>query len=143
MEFCTLPKRKGLYVRMAWYNRPKDIFNRRWYDSAMLIATMNSDLNPVSAIRGKCIVQHKYYIPKDQFEQYKSMEDHFYYNQLYDRYMQRVYDIVPCETVQNVPMDIQEALSQRYQYIIVEQGKASELTVARRNCCVCQNWCAR
>ncbi|CAO3610801.1 unnamed protein product [Cunninghamella echinulata] len=20
MEFCSLPKRKGLYVRMAWYN---------------------------------------------------------------------------------------------------------------------------
>ncbi|CAO3610805.1 unnamed protein product [Cunninghamella echinulata] len=56
--------------------------------------------------------------------------------------MQRVYDILPCETVQNVPMDIQEALSQRYQYIIVEQGKASELTVARRTCCVCQTWCA-
>ncbi|KAI8083168.1 uncharacterized protein BX664DRAFT_267716, partial [Halteromyces radiatus] len=141
MEFCKVRKRKGLQVRVAWYNRPKDVFNRRWYDANLLIATMNSDLNPVSSIRGKCTVLHKHYIPKDQFELYRNSEDHFYYTQLYDRYMQRVYDLLPCELVQNVPMDVREALCQRYQFIIVEQGKAADLTSARRICCVCQNWC--
>jgi hypothetical protein len=54
-----------------------------------------------------------------------------------------VYDVVPCEAVQNVPTDIQEALMARYQFIVVEQGKAAELTDTRRVCCVCHDWCAR
>ncbi|CAO3599279.1 unnamed protein product [Absidia cylindrospora] len=102
---------------------------------------MNSELNPVSSIRGKCKVVHKHYIPKDQFEQYKAKEDRFYYTHLYDRYMQRVYDLLPCDLIQNVPMDVQEALCQRYQFIVVEQGKAADLTGARRTCCECQTWC--
>ncbi|CAO3632632.1 unnamed protein product [Mucor hiemalis] len=72
---------------------------------------------------------------------YRKEEDNFYFNQLYDRYIQRVYDVVPCETVQNVPMDTLDALKQRYQFIVVEQGKAADLTGARKICCVCQEWC--
>ncbi|KAI8385051.1 uncharacterized protein BYT42DRAFT_492613, partial [Radiomyces spectabilis] len=142
MEFCTSPKRKGLQARIAWFNRPKDVINRKSYDPCLLVATMHSDLNPVSSIRGKCVVTHKYYIRKEDMDHYRAQEDHFYYSQLYDRYIQRVYDLVPCETVHNVPMDIQEALRHRYQFIVVEQGKAADLTVARRTCCVCQAWCA-
>lgn len=139
MEFCTSHKRKGLQVRIAWYNRLKDIINRKSADPCLLVATMHSDINPVSSIRGKCTVMHKYYVPN--IDVYRKQQDHFYYNQLYDRYIQRVYDVVPCETVQNVPMDTLEALKSRYQFIVVEQGKAADLTVARRICCVCQQWC--
>ncbi|RCH95628.1 putative PHD type zinc finger protein with BAH domain-containing protein [Rhizopus stolonifer] len=142
MEFCNSFKRKGLQARIAWFNRPKDVINRKSADPCLLVATMHSDINPVSSIRGKCVVTHKYYIPKDQLEVYKKKQDHFYYNQLYDRYIQRVYDVVPSETVQNVPMDTLEALKQRYQFIVVEQGKSADLTVARRLCCVCQGWCS-
>ncbi|OBZ86246.1 Lid2 complex component snt2 [Choanephora cucurbitarum] len=141
MEFCTSRKRNGLQARIAWFNRPKDVINRKSADPCLLVATMHSDINPVSSIRGKCTVTHKYYIPQDQMDTYRKTEDNFYYNQLYDRYIQRVYDVVPCETVQNVPMDTLEALKQRYQFIVVEQGKAADLTVARRICCVCQEWC--
>ncbi|KAL7318202.1 putative PHD type zinc finger protein with BAH domain-containing protein [Mucor circinelloides] len=139
MEFCTSHKRKGLQVRIAWYNRLKDIINRKSADPCLLVATMHSDIHPVSSIRGKCTVMHKYYVPN--IDVYRKQQDHFYYNQLYDRYIQRVYDVVPCETVQNVPMDTLEALKSRYQFIAVEQGKAADLTVARRICCVCQQWC--
>ncbi|KAK4519548.1 asparagine synthetase [Mucor velutinosus] len=139
MEFCTSHKRKGLQVRIAWYNRMKDIINRKTADSCLLVATMHSDIYPVSSIRGKCTVMHKHYVPN--IDVYRKQQDHFYYNQLYDRYIQRVYDVVPCETVQNVPMDTLEALKSRYQFIAVEQGKAADLTVARRICCVCQQWC--
>ncbi|KAG1377651.1 hypothetical protein G6F61_006544 [Rhizopus arrhizus] len=142
MEFCNSYKRKGLQARIAWFNRPKDVINRKSADPCLLVATMHSDINPVSSIRGKCVVTHKYYISKDQLDDYRKQQDHFYYNQLYDRYIQRVYDVVPCETVQNVPMDTLDALKQRYQFIVVEQGKASDLTVARRICCVCQEWCS-
>ncbi|CEP08262.1 hypothetical protein [Parasitella parasitica] len=139
MEFCTSHKRKGLQVRIAWYNRLKDIINRKSADPCLLVATMHSDINPVSSIRGKCTVMHKYYVPN--IDVYRKQQDHFYYTQLYDRYIQRVYDVVPCETVQNVPMDTLEALKSRYQFIVVEQGKAADLTVARRICCICQQWC--
>ncbi|GAA5811821.1 hypothetical protein MFLAVUS_005266 [Mucor flavus] len=139
MEFCTSFKRKGLQARIAWFNRPKDVINRKSADPCLLVATMHSDINPVSSIRGKCTVTHKYYV--QHIDEYRKQQDNFYYNQLYDRYIQRVYDVVPCETVQNVPMETLEALKQRFQFIIVEQGKAADLTVARRNCCVCQQWC--
>lgn len=143
MEFCTSSRRKGLQARIAWFNRPKDVINRKSADPCLLVATMHSDVNPVSSIRGKCIVTHKYYVPKDQIDAYRKEQDHFYYNQLYDRYIQRVYDVLPCEIVQNVPMDILDALKQRYQFIVVEQGKAADLTSARRMCCVCQEWAQR
>lgn len=145
MEFCGgNAKRPGLQARIAWYNRPKDVMGGRSYDPRLLVATMHSDLNPVSSIRGKCTVTHKHYIPRGKLEQYKKQDNHFYYHQLYDRYMQRLYDVIPCELVQNVPTNVQEALYERYQFIVVEQGKASaDLTVARRTCCVCHDWCAR
>lgn len=145
MEFCGgNAKRRGLQARIAWYNRPKDVMGGRSYDPRLLVATMHSDLNPVSSIRGKCTVTHKHYIPRGKLEQYKKQDNHFYYHQLYDRYMQRLYDVIPCELVQNVPTNVQEALYERYQFIVVEQGKASaDLTVARRTCCVCHDWCAR
>lgn len=143
MEFVTSHKRKGLLARIAWFNRPKDVINRKSADPCLLVATMHSDVNPVSSIRGKCTVTHKYYVPKDQMDSYRKEPDNFYYNQLYDRYIQRVYDVVPCETVQNVPTDTLEALKSRYQFIVVEQGKASEFTTAKRMCCVCQEWCQR
>lgn len=141
MEFCTSTKRKGLQARIAWFNRPKDVINRKSADPCLLVATMHSDINPVSSIRGKCSVAHKNHVV--HLDQYRKQQDNFYYNQLYDRYIQRVYDVVPCETVQNLPMDTLDALKQRYAFIVVEQGKAAELTVARRNCCVCQEWCQR
>ncbi|GAB5590639.1 putative PHD type zinc finger protein with BAH domain-containing protein [Umbelopsis nana] len=142
MEFTNSTKRRGLQARIAWYNRPKDVVNRKANDPCLLIATMHSDLNPVSSIRGKCRVVHKDYIDKNELEKYRSQPDNFYYHQLYDRYIQRVYDVVPCEAVQNVPKDIQEALIDHYQFIVVEQGKAAELTDTRRVCCVCHDWCA-
>ncbi|KAI8993235.1 BAH domain-containing protein [Pilobolus umbonatus] len=142
MEFCPSSKKKGLYVRIAWYMRAKDVMSNKSTDPRLLVATMHSDVNPVSSIRGKCTVTHKNDIPKDQIVQYKKGENNFYYNQLYDRYIQRVYDVVPCESLQNLPMDILKALKERFQYIIVDQGKVPDLTVARRICCVCQEWCS-
>lgn len=141
MEFTMSPKKRGLQARIAWFNRPRDVLRRKCADPCLLVATMHSDLNPVSSIRGTCVVRHKHDIP--DLEQYKQLNDHFYYHQLYDRYMQRLYDVVPCELIQNVPMPIQQALRDRYEFIVVEPNKANDLTVARRICCVCQDWCAR
>ncbi|CDH50301.1 lid2 complex component snt2 [Lichtheimia corymbifera JMRC:FSU:9682] len=142
MEFCSSPKRRGLQARIAWFNRPKDVISRKSYDPRLLVATMHSDVNPITSIRGKCTVTYKNYIPSNQLDVYKRQDDHFYYHQLYDRYMQRVYDIIPSRLVQNIPINIQQALCERYEFVVVEQGKVADLTVARRTCCVCHSWCA-
>ncbi|CAO3632636.1 unnamed protein product [Mucor hiemalis] len=50
MEFCTSHKRKGLQARIAWFNCPKDVINRKSADPCLLVATMHSDINPISSI---------------------------------------------------------------------------------------------
>ncbi|KAL0095044.1 hypothetical protein F4703DRAFT_1821960 [Phycomyces blakesleeanus] len=142
MEFPVVVAGKGQQARIAWFNRPKDVVNRKHHDPRLLFATMQSDLNPVSAIRGKCTVTHKHYIGKEGLEMYRSLEDHFYFHRLYDRYMQRMYEVVACEAVQNVPLAIQTALRERYQFVVVEQAIADDLIVDRCNCCMCDEWCA-
>ncbi|KAG0365443.1 putative PHD type zinc finger protein with BAH domain-containing protein, partial [Gamsiella multidivaricata] len=140
MEFGKQVKGKPLQVRIGWFYRPKDVMARRNHDPRLLVATMHSDMNPLSSIRGRCTVTHQGYI-KD-LESYKKQPDHFYYNQLFDRYIHRFYDVLPVDSVRNLPPDVAEELSRRYQYIVVEAGTASEYTDAHRVCLICKRWCA-
>ncbi|KAG0334012.1 putative PHD type zinc finger protein with BAH domain-containing protein [Podila horticola] len=140
MEFGKHVKGKPLQVRIGWFYRPKDVMARRNHDPRLLVATMHSDLNPLASIRGRCVVTHQAYI-KD-LDAYKKKPDHFYYNQLFDRYIHRFYDVLPVESVRNLPSDVAEELSKRYQYIVVEAGTASEYTDAHRVCLICKRWCA-
>ncbi|KAF9307186.1 putative PHD type zinc finger protein with BAH domain-containing protein [Mortierella antarctica] len=140
MEFGKQVKGKPLQVRIGWFYRPKDVMARRNHDPRLLVATMHSDLNPLASIRGRCVVTHQAYI-KD-LDAYKKKPDHFYYNQLFDRYIHRFYDVLPVESVRNLPPDVAEELNKRYQYIVVEAGTASEYTDAHRVCLICKRWCA-
>ncbi|KAI9473792.1 MAG: hypothetical protein EXX96DRAFT_318024 [Benjaminiella poitrasii] len=141
MEFGTSTKRQGLQARIAWFSRAKDILHRNSTDDRLLVGTMHSDVNPISSIRGKCHVVHKQHIPKNELDDYRRSEDNFYYSQFYDRYIQRLYDVIPTDAVQNVPIETLNVLKERYEFIIVEQGKVADLTETRRTCCVCQEWC--
>ncbi|KAF9436937.1 putative PHD type zinc finger protein with BAH domain-containing protein [Entomortierella beljakovae] len=134
MEFGKQIKGKPLQVRIGWFYRPKDVMARRNHDPRLLVATMHSDMNSISSIRGRCVVTQQSYI-KD-LDAYKKKPDHFYYNQLFDRYIHRFYDVLPVESVRNLPADVAEELSRRYQYIVVEAGTASEYTDAHR-CALC------
>ncbi|KAF9906089.1 putative PHD type zinc finger protein with BAH domain-containing protein [Linnemannia zychae] len=140
MEFGKQIKGKPLHVRIGWFYRPKDVMARRNHDPRLLVATMHSDMNPLTSIRGRCTVTHQAYI-KD-LDAYKKKPDHFYYNQLFDRYIHRFYDVLPVDSVRNLPPDVAEELTRRYQYIVVEAGTASEYTDAHRVCLICKRWCA-
>ncbi|KAG0242763.1 putative PHD type zinc finger protein with BAH domain-containing protein [Mortierella sp. GBA43] len=140
MEFGKQIPGKPLQVRIGWFYRPKDVMARKNHDPRLLVATMHSDMNPLSSIRGLCTVTHQAYI-KD-LEAYRKLPDHFYYSQLFDRYIHRFYDVLPVESVRNLPSDVAEELARRYQYIIVEAGTASEFTDAHRVCLICKRWCA-
>ncbi|KAJ1966016.1 putative PHD type zinc finger protein with BAH domain-containing protein [Dispira parvispora] len=54
-----------LFAAIAWYQRPGDISDgrSRSQDPRRLVATMHSDINPVSTIRAKCVVTHLDYLP--------------------------------------------------------------------------------
>ncbi|KAJ1991337.1 putative PHD type zinc finger protein with BAH domain-containing protein [Dimargaris cristalligena] len=203
----------NLFVAIAWYQRPSEVSDgrSRSQDPRLVVATMHSDVNPVSTIRGKCVVTHAYHIlevlqcyqhswqkratfdtrpasllsptqappplkrrqsgrpsrsemlaanghsiagppaplrsdlgtlsREEALAVYTSLPDHFYFTQLFDRFVGRNYDVVPCEKVLNVPDNIAQALRDRYRYIIVEPTKTSELTDSHRSCKVCTQWC--
>ncbi|KAF9581173.1 putative PHD type zinc finger protein with BAH domain-containing protein, partial [Lunasporangiospora selenospora] len=140
MEFGKPVSGRPLQARIGWYYRPKDVMARKNHDPRLLIATMHSDMNPITSIRGRCTVTHQAYI-KDM-DNYRRKSDHFYYSQLFDRYIHRFYDVLPVETVRNLPPDVADELGRRYQYIVVEAGTASEYTDAHRVCVICKRWCA-
>ncbi|ORX88969.1 BAH-domain-containing protein [Basidiobolus meristosporus CBS 931.73] len=140
MEFLYDGTDDDLKVRVAWFYRPKDVTaGRRKNDNRVLFATMHSSIHPVCNIKSVCVVKHLHYI--SDLEQYKEKEDHFYYSQLFDRYICRTYEVVPCETIKNVPVDIAVALRQRYKFILAEEAKALDFKNPHRVCAKCNEWC--
>ncbi|KAJ3150371.1 putative PHD type zinc finger protein with BAH domain-containing protein [Geranomyces variabilis] len=142
MEFVKAksPGKDTWFARMGWFYRPKDVLPggaKKHHDPRLLLASMHTDLNPISTMRGTCDIRHVYHI-KD-LEEWKSRDDTFYYDQLYDRYTHRVYDAVPLVQAKNLPNDVSRALSD-YEYLLVEAGKAADFT-ERRVCNSCDSWC--
>ncbi|KAI8821134.1 PHD-zinc-finger like domain-containing protein, partial [Fimicolochytrium jonesii] len=144
LEFVPPPKqhpgKQHMSVRIGWFYRPKDVLpggKKKNHDPRLLLASMHSDINPVTSIRGKCEIMHIHHIA--DLDKWKAKDDTFYYDQLYDRYTHRVYDVVPLELVRNLPDEVAHALSD-YLFILVEAGKASDFT-ERRVCNSCDRWC--
>ncbi|KAJ2723290.1 putative PHD type zinc finger protein with BAH domain-containing protein [Coemansia sp. Benny D115] len=131
-----------LRARLAWFQRPRDlpVSRAKIKDTRLLIATMHSDLNPVAAIRGKCVVRHSREIT--DLTAWRSAPDHYYYNQLFDRYSTRLYEIVPVKEIRNAPQDVLKKLSDTYEFIFAESQKISDLVNTRRACTVCAKWCS-
>ncbi|KAJ3089150.1 putative PHD type zinc finger protein with BAH domain-containing protein [Quaeritorhiza haematococci] len=126
-------------LRLGWFYRSKDVVTgtrRKNYDSRQLVASMHTDINPVSSIRGKCKVAHMHHIKN--LDEYTSQDDCFWYQQLYDRYTHRLYDVIPLEQVTHLPQSIMAVL-QNYSFIFVEAGKG--LDTDSRICIVCNGWC--
>ncbi|KAI9501925.1 hypothetical protein BX070DRAFT_183383, partial [Coemansia spiralis] len=131
-----------LRARLAWFQRPRDlpVTRVRAKDARLLVATMHSDLNPVSAIRGKCFVRHTSEI--SDLSSWKSKPDHYYYTQLFDRYSLRLYDIVPVTQIRNAPQEVLQKLHDTYEFIFAEPQKISDLVNTRRACTICAKWCS-
>ena len=129
-------------IKVAWFSRPNDIqmggARKKHFDHRLLVGTMTHDLNPASSIVGKCRIMHIAAIKN--LDEYKSYPDNFYYHQVYDRYTMRLYDVLPLDTVKNLPERVIQAL-QAYEYILVEEGKAAGFTT-KRTCGLCQSWCS-
>ncbi|KAJ2395153.1 putative PHD type zinc finger protein with BAH domain-containing protein, partial [Coemansia sp. RSA 2559] len=131
-----------LRARLAWFQRPRDlpVTRVRAKDSRLLVATMHSDINPVSAIKGKCFVRHITEIA--DLNAWKSKPDYYYYTQLFDRYSTRLYDMVPVAQIRNAPQDVLQKLHDTYEFIFAESQKIADLVNTRRACTICAKWCS-
>ena len=126
-------------VRVNWYYRPKDI-GRRVQDTRVVFASMHSDTCPLASLRGKCNIQHVNDI--DNLETYRKQKDCFWFDKLYDRYMQRYYEVVPTSKVVNVPQRIKDVLDERWKFVLIEVGRSRDLTSASKRCIRCEQFAA-
>ncbi|KAH8157728.1 hypothetical protein CIB48_g10515 [Xylaria polymorpha] len=126
-------------LKINWYYRPKDI-GKRVNDTRLVFATMHSDISPLTSLRGKCQIRHKAEI--EDMDAYRKTPDCFWYEKLYDRYIQKHYDVIPCFQIVNVPEKVKKVLDERWKYILVEQGRGKEFTSAVKLCKRCSGYCA-
>ncbi|KAK1754948.1 hypothetical protein QBC47DRAFT_204962 [Echria macrotheca] len=126
-------------LRINWYYRPKDI-GRKVQDTRLVFATMHSDISPLTSLRGKCQIRHKAEI--EDMAAYKRTPDSFWYEKLYDRYIQKNYEVIPTAQIINVPENVKRVLDERWKFILVEQGRGKELTSAVKTCKRCSGYCA-
>lgn len=133
------PSSPVVSMLVNWFYRPRDI-GRLSNDLRFLFASMQSDESPITSLRGKCHIKHRTEI-KD-LEEFRKQRDAFWFTQLYDRYSQRPYEIIPSSTVINVPEKVKKVLDERWRFIVVEQTRQKELTSAVKLCKRCSLYCA-
>ena len=126
-------------LRVNWYYRPRDI-QRHSPDTRYVYASMHSDTCPLSSLRGKCQIRQVSEI--DNLSAYKKTRDSFWYDKMYDRYIHRLYDVIPTKDVINVPANVKKVLDDRWKFILVEIGKGKELTGAVKTCKRCNLFAA-
>lgn len=127
-------------LRINWFYRPRDI-GRKAADTRTVFATMHSDISPLTALRGKCQIRHRNEI--DNMDAYRRTPDSFWFEKLYDRYIQKNYDLIPTSKIVNVPEKVKKVLDDRWRFVLVEQGRGKELTSAVKTCKRCSGYCAR
>lgn len=139
MEFILSDTKEVQSIRMNWFYRPRDI-GRYSHDTRLVYATMHSDICPIASLRGKCHISHRSEF--GDMDAYRKQPDHFWFQQAFDRFIHRSFDVVPTSQVINVPENIKRAMDERWKYIVVEPSRAKELTSAVKTCKRCTGFCA-
>lgn len=143
MEFrCKVPDDPTTqveYVRINWAYRPRDV-SRFVNDSRQVYVTMHSDLCPLTSLRGKCQLRHRTEVA--DLDQFRKIPDAFWFNQCFDRFIHRYYEVIPASQVINVPQNVKKALDERWKYIVLEASRVKELTSAVKSCTRCSGYCA-
>lgn len=133
------PKLRVDSLRVNWFYRPRDV-GRYNNDTRLVYATMHSDLCPIASLRGKCTILHRSEI--GDLDEYRKGKDSFWFNQVFDRFIHRWYDVIPTSQVINVPVKVKKALDERWKYICLETSRVKELTSAVKSCKRCIGYCA-
>ena len=110
-------------------------------DSRIVYGTMHSDVCPLTSLRGKCQILHRSEI--DNLDEYRKGKNCFWFNQIFDRFIRRFYEVVPTWQIINVPDKVKQALDERWKFIAVEINRVKELTAEVKLCKRCTQYCAR
>ena len=78
----------------------------------------------------------------DDLDEFRKTKDSFWFNQVFDRFIHRWYDVIPTSQVINVPEKVKKALDERWKYICLETSRVKELTSAVKTCKRCVGFCA-
>ncbi|KAF2707523.1 hypothetical protein K504DRAFT_383392 [Pleomassaria siparia CBS 279.74] len=142
MEFIHVdgnPNSRIDSMRVNWFYRPRDV-QRYNNDTRLVYATMHSDICPIASLRGRCTIKHRTEI--DDLDEYRKVKNSFWFNQVFDRFIHRWYDVIPTSSVINVPEKVKRALDERWKYICLETSRVKELTSAVKSCKRCVGFCA-
>ncbi|KAJ7809042.1 hypothetical protein B0H14DRAFT_3090942 [Mycena olivaceomarginata] len=126
-------------VRLAWYYRPSDVSDRPVTDSRLLLAAIYSEVCDINQLRAKCHVVHRDKI--SDLSGWKKRPDRFYFNRLFDPYIKKEFEIIQATDVRNLPDNIRDTLTERYEYVVAEKEVIPDLTDVLRACDTCQVWC--
>ncbi|KAJ8589556.1 hypothetical protein M405DRAFT_933391 [Rhizopogon salebrosus TDB-379] len=135
-------KGKEIYtrVRLAWYYRPSDVSDRPVADSRLLLAAIYSEICDLNQLRSKCHVLHRDKIT--DLAGWKKRPDRFYFNRLFDPYIKKEFEVIQATDVRNLPDNIRQVLTSRYEYVVAEKEVVPDLTDTLRLCATCSEWCA-
>lgn len=87
-------------VRLAWYYRPRDVLDRPpLNDSRLLLASIYSEIVPISQIRSRCWVVHRDRIT--DLSGWKKRGDRFYFSRLFDPYIKKEFEVLRVGDVRN------------------------------------------
>ncbi|TID16526.1 hypothetical protein E6O75_ATG11644 [Venturia nashicola] len=143
MEFrCQVPEDTTTpveFIRINWVYRPRDV-QRFVNDSRLVYVTMHSDLSPLTSLRGKLQLKHRSEI--SDIDAYRKIPDSFWYNQCFDRFIHRWYEVIPTSTVTNVPRNVKKTLDKRWKFLVVEASRVKDLTSEVKLCAKCDGYCA-
>ncbi|EOD48734.1 putative phd finger and bah domain protein [Neofusicoccum parvum UCRNP2] len=107
-------------------------------DDGTLLAV--DDICPLTSLRGKCYIRHRSDIA--DFDEFRKTKDSFWFNQVFDRFIHRWYEVIPVSQVINVPEKVKKALDERWKFVVVETSRVKELTSAVKTCKRCSGYCA-
>lgn len=133
----------GIHVKVAIYYRQKDlvaIFPSEKDEPRKLIATIHCEKFPVRVIQGKCTVVHPDYI--NDMESYTQLDDHFYFDELFDRFSLISYKVLPTDKITNMPEQYANILKEKYHFIASEPAQMKEYLKEFQECPYCGEWCS-
>lgn len=156
---------KYFQVRMNWYYRSRDIQDHlSTFDSRLVYASLHQDVCPINSYRGKCTVLHKDEINDalpDETE-LTTRSNVFYFDQLFDRYTLRYYDVQPTDNLLKIDSKSPYLylLNKRFRYVFMEEKYPLEQVLKKyivghesiikenddeitwnERCGVCKEWC--
>lgn len=155
---------KYFQVRMNWYYRSRDIQDHlSSFDPRLVYASLHQDVCPINSYRGKCTVLHKDEINDELSDETEltTRSNFFYFDQLFDRYTLRYYDVQTTEDLFKIDnkSPYLYLLNKRFRYVFVEEKYPLEQVLKKyiigdenvaiekdgmlwdERCGMCKEWC--